>query len=249
MGIYLFAIRAKAHEIQLPDGTLEKAHEMKFLFNGGSFYNPSPLQKAMQARSEKFWASRELPKYVILMGSKENTPSLHSRVYRWTANHPFWVDCDKFPGEHVGYVYGFRPTTAIALVGDCKHEPRPVTSAPPFDTETGRDICIHCSQLFGPENKERAEAYNKQVQADIDRMKKEDEDARAAAEAKRKADDAAALQAELKRGGFKVEVIADDSGSWMGNALRFDKKSDAEEYAKGLQRRWTAVRQWRVEPA
>jgi hypothetical protein len=43
-----------------------------------------------------------------------------------------------------------------------------------------------------------------------------------------------------------VEVIADSSGKWCGNALRFATKAEAEIYAIDLMMRWTAVRQWRV---
>ena len=45
---------------------------------------------------------------------------------------------------------------------------------------------------------------------------------------------------------YKVEVIADNSGQWCGNALTFDTAAAAEEYARDLAWRWTAVRQWRV---
>lgn len=45
---------------------------------------------------------------------------------------------------------------------------------------------------------------------------------------------------------FRVEVIADDSGTWAGNALRFESIDLAHEYAKDLAWRWTAVREWRV---
>lgn len=47
---------------------------------------------------------------------------------------------------------------------------------------------------------------------------------------------------------FKVEVIADDSGQWVGNQLTFPTKEKAEEYARDLYSRWTAVREWRVVP-
>ena len=46
--------------------------------------------------------------------------------------------------------------------------------------------------------------------------------------------------------GWKVEVIADNSGQWCGNQLVFATKEAAEEYAKDLMWRWTAVREWRV---
>lgn len=45
---------------------------------------------------------------------------------------------------------------------------------------------------------------------------------------------------------YKVEVIADSSGKWAGNGLRFDTQQEAESYALDLQARWTAVREWRV---
>lgn len=45
---------------------------------------------------------------------------------------------------------------------------------------------------------------------------------------------------------FKVEVIADGSGQWCGNALRFETREQAERYARDLSSRWTAVREWRV---
>lgn len=45
---------------------------------------------------------------------------------------------------------------------------------------------------------------------------------------------------------YKVEVIADSSGKWAGNGLRFDTQQEAEAYALDLQYRWTAVREWRV---
>lgn len=42
------------------------------------------------------------------------------------------------------------------------------------------------------------------------------------------------------------EVIADRSGTWAGNALRFATRKEAEEYAKDLYSRWTLVSEWRV---
>jgi hypothetical protein len=48
---------------------------------------------------------------------------------------------------------------------------------------------------------------------------------------------------------FKVEVIADDSGKWVGNGLRFPTYDAAEYYATDLMMRWTAVREWRVVKA
>jgi len=45
---------------------------------------------------------------------------------------------------------------------------------------------------------------------------------------------------------FKAEVIADSSGVWAGNALRFETRKEAEEYVNDLAMRWTAVRETRV---
>jgi hypothetical protein len=45
---------------------------------------------------------------------------------------------------------------------------------------------------------------------------------------------------------YKVEVVADDSGEWCGNELRFALKDEAEAYAADLSGRWLAVRAWRV---
>jgi hypothetical protein len=45
---------------------------------------------------------------------------------------------------------------------------------------------------------------------------------------------------------WKVEVIADSSGLWCGNAMVYDSKEEAEEAAKDLMSRWMLVREWRV---
>lgn len=48
---------------------------------------------------------------------------------------------------------------------------------------------------------------------------------------------------------YMVEVIADSSGKWCGNLLRFSTKEDAETYGRDLQARWTAVLEHRVMPS
>ena len=53
-----------------------------------------------------------------------------------------------------------------------------------------------------------------------------------------------AVKVEIER--CRVEVIADNSGTWAGNALEFLTRVDAEAYAKDLFSRWTAVKEWRV---
>lgn len=45
---------------------------------------------------------------------------------------------------------------------------------------------------------------------------------------------------------YKAEVIADSSGKWCGNGLRFETEQEAYEYSKDLEWRWTAVRETRV---
>ena len=45
---------------------------------------------------------------------------------------------------------------------------------------------------------------------------------------------------------FYVEVLADDSGVWVGNSLKFPNREQAEHYGRDLASRWTAVREWRV---
>lgn len=45
---------------------------------------------------------------------------------------------------------------------------------------------------------------------------------------------------------YKAEVIADSSGTWAGNALRFATEAEAEDYVAGLASRWTLVTATRV---
>lgn len=45
---------------------------------------------------------------------------------------------------------------------------------------------------------------------------------------------------------YAAEVIADDSGTWAGNALRFATEAEAERYASDLYGRWMLVREKRV---
>lgn len=53
----------------------------------------------------------------------------------------------------------------------------------------------------------------------------------------------------MSEGSFKVEVIADSSGNWCGNLLRFSTQEDAETYGRDLAAHWTAVLQHRVVPS
>lgn len=43
-------------------------------------------------------------------------------------------------------------------------------------------------------------------------------------------------------GRYRVEVRADSSGEWAGNALRFDAPEEAEAYGVDLAGRWMLVR-------
>ncbi len=45
---------------------------------------------------------------------------------------------------------------------------------------------------------------------------------------------------------FKPEVIADTSGKWCGNALRFATREEAETNVRNLMMRWFAVRETRI---
>jgi hypothetical protein len=45
---------------------------------------------------------------------------------------------------------------------------------------------------------------------------------------------------------WKPEVIADGSGKWAGNALRFATREEAEANVANLMSRWMLVRETRV---
>jgi hypothetical protein len=45
---------------------------------------------------------------------------------------------------------------------------------------------------------------------------------------------------------YAAQVIADDSGKWSGNALRFETEEEAEGYVEDLAGRWMLVRETRV---
>ena len=45
---------------------------------------------------------------------------------------------------------------------------------------------------------------------------------------------------------FKPEVIADSTGKWYGNGLRFATQAEAQVYVADLALRWTAVMDTRV---
>lgn len=45
---------------------------------------------------------------------------------------------------------------------------------------------------------------------------------------------------------WKSEVIADSSGKWCGNQMRFATKQEAEVYVYALALRWSSVSDYRV---
>jgi len=45
---------------------------------------------------------------------------------------------------------------------------------------------------------------------------------------------------------YAPEVIADSTGKWCGNGLRFATKEEAEQNVLDLMMRWTSVREMRV---
>jgi len=45
---------------------------------------------------------------------------------------------------------------------------------------------------------------------------------------------------------YAAEVVADASGEWTGNAMRFATKTEASLYGSDLRDRWFAVRDVRV---
>jgi len=45
---------------------------------------------------------------------------------------------------------------------------------------------------------------------------------------------------------WKAEVVADNSGRWIGNHMCFATKEEAEAYLRDLKARWKAVRNTRV---
>ena len=45
---------------------------------------------------------------------------------------------------------------------------------------------------------------------------------------------------------YKPEVIADSSGKWCGNALRFATEQEALDNVRDLEMRWFSVRETRV---
>ena len=50
----------------------------------------------------------------------------------------------------------------------------------------------------------------------------------------------------MKPKSYKGQVIADSSGEWVNNAVRFATRKEAEDYMADLAWRWTAVRDTRV---
>lgn len=229
MGIYCYGLLVKPHKAKLEDGTEIQVHLLNFMFNGGSFFGPGNLQKAMMARTEKAWEGKALPMYV--METQDGKPRSHSSVYKFTGHEPLWVDCDKFPGERIGYVNEI--VRGVLHVGPCRHEARdPKTTFPPFDLATGRDICKNCGELFGPENVVRAQAYV----AELDRRRAEEKAAQEAADkahAEARARGTAFLSQIRTAGTFRVNVLVEANG-WCSSEFRFPTEEMANVYAREL---------------
>lgn len=45
---------------------------------------------------------------------------------------------------------------------------------------------------------------------------------------------------------YRPEVIADSTGTWSSNGLRFATEAEAKAYVKDLEWRWTSVRDTRI---
>lgn len=48
---------------------------------------------------------------------------------------------------------------------------------------------------------------------------------------------------------WRPEVIADSTGAWLPNGLRFATETEAADNAQALAWRWLAVREWRAAPS
>ena len=48
---------------------------------------------------------------------------------------------------------------------------------------------------------------------------------------------------------WKPEVVADSSGKWCDNALRFKTEDEAYQSASALAGRWSLVTNWRATPS
>jgi hypothetical protein len=45
---------------------------------------------------------------------------------------------------------------------------------------------------------------------------------------------------------WRVEVVADSSGQWATNGMRYRTRADAEAAGRDIASRWFAVKEWRV---
>ena len=57
------------------------------------------------------------------------------------------------------------------------------------------------------------------------------------------------VDAEMSAKSWKPEVIADSSGEWSTNALRFRTEAEAQQSADDLASRWMLVTEWRASPS
>jgi hypothetical protein len=56
-----------------------------------------------------------------------------------------------------------------------------------------------------------------------------------------------ALEDADRKISYRILVIADNSGTWSGNGMLYASRAEAEEAARALMWRWTAVREWKVD--
>jgi len=54
---------------------------------------------------------------------------------------------------------------------------------------------------------------------------------------------------EIAPNSYAVEVIADASGEWVGNGVRYKTRAEAEDAAKDLASRWMLVTDYRAVPS
>lgn len=112
-------------------------------------------------------------------------------------------------------------------------------------------LCPACVARQGNERRRvDLEAAQARVEAQRAAQAAQEASAKAAAEAVQAAE--AARRAEHAPEGYKSwapEVIADSSGKWCGNALRFATRGEAEDNVRDLSWRWLLVRETRVVPS
>jgi hypothetical protein len=123
----------------------------------------------------------------------------------------------------------------------------------PVEPVAGRDTFL-CPACAARQDDRRLAMSRKAAQDSIEAKRA----AQAAQEALLAAQAEAAVKAEKERRAapapegytsWAPEVIADSSGKWCGNALRFATWGEAQDNVSDLSMRWTLVRDTRVVPS